>query len=661
VVRLTSYRCYLKIKGDKLSILKPREVYKPFEYDKAAEYWEKQQNAHWLPSEVSLANDIKNWKEDLVDSEREVYGQVLKSFTQLELVVGNDYWRHLGGLFRKPEIQMMCAAFSNMECFDKDSELLTSEGWVNVADVTMSHKIAQYSLDTSIVEFVNPKKVVNYDYKGKMHFYNSKSSSICVTPNHDMIYKRHASEVYGKTKSQSVSLGRNYKYPVTGYSEVEGNRLSNLNKLLIAIQADGNLRSLCDSVNENYRLCTVKLKKQRKKKRLSSILDCCDIDFVVNTLEDFSIYSFKVPEEVSLSSIKNLGFLKLSELSSLEACDIIEECLHWDGSANTYYNTNEEAVDKLQAIATISGHYRANKGVNRTKESAMKVKLPRGGTPYSTKTCYALGFTETTSTTYPKKQEVDYDDKVYCVSVDSENLISRRCGKVAFTGNTVHVQAYRYLNDSLGLDDYAAFLQDTTAVAKLDKLKNTKGKTKRDIARRLAIFSGFTEGVSLFSSFAILISLSRYNLMTGMKNIIEWSALDEDLHSKGGIWLFNTLIEENPDIWDDELKGEIYEAARLAVQLEDDFIDKAFSLGTIRGLDHKDVKNYIRNRANEKLVAMKLKINWKNIDQESLKKMDWFEEMVFGQNSTDFFHARVSEYSKSTLSVDSLFKGYDNE
>jgi len=232
---------------------------------------------------------------------------------------------------------------------------------------------------------------------------------------------------------------------------------------------------------------------------------------------------------------------------------------------------------------------------------------------------------------------------------------------VAFTGNTVHVQAYSYLNDSLGLDDYAAFLQDTTAVAKLDKLKNTKGKTKRDIARRLAIFSGFTEGVSLFSSFAILISLSRYNLMTGMKNIIEWSALDEDLHSKGGIWLFNTLIEENPDIWDDELKGEIYEAARLAVQLEDDFIDKAFSLGTIRGLDHKDVKNYIRNRANEKLVAMKLKINWKNIDQESLKKMDWFEEMVFGQNSTDFFHARVSEYSKSTLSVDSLFKGYDNE
>ena len=127
------------------------------------------------------------------------------------------------------------------------------------------------------------------------------------------------------------------------------------------------------------------------------------------------------------------------------------------------------------------------------------------------------------------------------------------------------------------------------------------------------------------------------------------------------MWLFNTLISESPEIWDDELKSDIYEAARISVQMEDDFVDKAFSLGTIRGLDHRDLKNYIRNRANQKLMSLGLKSNWKNIDQESLKKMDWFEEMVFGQNSTDFFHQRVTEYAKSGLTVEKLFEGCDDK
>lgn len=221
---------------------------------------------------------------------------------------------------------------------------------------------------------------------------------------------------------------------------------------------------------------------------------------------------------------------------------------------------------------------------------------------------------------------------------------------------TIHTVGYSYLNDSLGLDDYSAFLQDPTAVAKLDALKQVKGKSKKDIARSLAIFSGFTEGVNLFSSFAILMNFARFNLLEGVETIVSWSVRDESLHSEGGCWLFRTFIEENPDIWDDELKKEIYDAARLSVKLEDDFIDHAFSLGEIRGLDPADLKNFIRMRANAKLHDLGLKTNWKNIDQESLKRMAWFDELSGGQKWTDFFSSRVTDYAKCNFTIDNLFE-----
>lgn len=220
---------------------------------------------------------------------------------------------------------------------------------------------------------------------------------------------------------------------------------------------------------------------------------------------------------------------------------------------------------------------------------------------------------------------------------------------------SIHTVGYSYLNDSLGLTDYSAFLQDSTATAKLDALKQIKGNSKSEIARSLAIFSGFTEGVNLFSSFAILMNFSRFNLLEGVETIVSWSVRDESLHSEAGCWLFRTLIEENPQIWNDKLKQDIYEAARISVKLEDDFIDNAFSLGKIRGLDSSDLKNFIRMRANAKLQDLGLKTNWKNIDPDSLKKMEWFDELSGGQKWTDFFSSRVTDYAKSGFTVDNLF------
>lgn len=224
---------------------------------------------------------------------------------------------------------------------------------------------------------------------------------------------------------------------------------------------------------------------------------------------------------------------------------------------------------------------------------------------------------------------------------------------------SIHTIAYAYLNDTLGIEDYDAFLHEPTALAKIDRLddliKVGTDANITDIARSLAIFSGFTEGVSLFSSFAILLSFSRFNKLKGVGQIISWSIRDESLHSEAGCWLFGKLIEENPQIWNDELKRDIYEAARITVSLEDAFIDKAFGDNEIEGLDPNDIKAFIRHRANVKLGELGCKMNWKNIDQDALSRMEWFDYMSAGQSHVDFFATRPSDYSKVSADFDDMW------
>ena len=116
-----------------------------------------------------------------------------------------------------------------------------------------------------------------------------------------------------------------------------------------------------------------------------------------------------------------------------------------------------------------------------------------------------------------------------------------------------------------------------------------------------------------------------------------------------------TMIKENPEIFTDELKKEIYDAARLTVQLEDAFVDMAFSKGDIQGLSKEDLKTYIRFRTNTKLQDLGLKTNWKNIDKSIIDKFFWFDIISQGVEHADFFSGRVTTYAKGTLNWDSIF------
>lgn len=134
----------------------------------------------------------------------------------------------------------------------------------------------------------------------------------------------------------------------------------------------------------------------------------------------------------------------------------------------------------------------------------------------------------------------------------------------------------------------------------------------------------------------------------GVAKIIEYSIRDESLHAEAGCWLFNTLVREYPEILTEEVKEQIYDAARLTVKLEDDFIDQAFALGPIESIDHEELKIYIRFRTNTKLKDIGLQPLYKNIDKERIKPLvKWFNALSAGQASQDFFAANDANYAKS--------------
>ncbi len=97
------------------TLLNAAHVYKPFHYPWAYEAWATQQRVHWLPEEVPLADDVKDWRQKLTDSERNILTQIFRFFTQADVEVNNCYMKHYSQVFQPTEIQMMLSAFSNIE------------------------------------------------------------------------------------------------------------------------------------------------------------------------------------------------------------------------------------------------------------------------------------------------------------------------------------------------------------------------------------------------------------------------------------------------------------------------------------------------------------------------------------------------------------------
>ena len=213
----------------------------------------------------------------------------------------------------------------------------------------------------------------------------------------------------------------------------------------------------------------------------------------------------------------------------------------------------------------------------------------------------------------------------------------------------LHIAAYSHLIETLGLPEsmYNQFLEYQEMKDKHDYVLeiSSKNGTLESTATHIAVFSAFTEGMQLFSSFIMLLNFPRNGKMKGMGQIVTWSIVDETMHAESMIKLFRTYIEENKEIWNDELKGKIYTIAEKMVELEEKFIDLAFAMGPMDDLDANDVKQYIRYITDRRLISLGLK----GIMKVKRNPLPWVENMNNAPTHTNFFENRATDYAKGAL------------
>ena len=209
---------------------------------------------------------------------------------------------------------------------------------------------------------------------------------------------------------------------------------------------------------------------------------------------------------------------------------------------------------------------------------------------------------------------------------------------------TIHIAAYALLLETIGMpeSEFGAFMEYEALKAKHDFMQQFGVENNGDIARTLAMFGGFTEGLQLFASFAMLLNFPRFNKMKGMGQIVSWSVRDESLHCEGIIKLYHAFNAETGAVTK-AVADDIMGCCETVVGLEDRFIDLAFEMGDVQGMTPEDIKAYIRFIADWRLRQLKLP----EIYGVKENPLPWLQSMVSGVEHANFFEARSTEYSKA--------------
>ena len=227
---------------------------------------------------------------------------------------------------------------------------------------------------------------------------------------------------------------------------------------------------------------------------------------------------------------------------------------------------------------------------------------------------------------------------------------------------TIHAVAYSYLNETLGLEDYEAFLHEPATAARFDNLVSYDGNDPVGIGKSLATFSAFAEGVSLYSAFAVLYSFQMRNLLKGIGQQMKWSVRDESLHSKMGCQLFRHMCSQIPGLKAD-CEHHVFEAALTMHNAEMTYIGKIFEMGDIENLTEYDLRQFIKKRTGDKLAVLgytskvcSTNPGWDfsegTYDHKSIENMSWFDDLTGGHTHTDFFAIWPTDYSKANEGED---------
>jgi ribonucleotide reductase beta subunit family protein with ferritin-like domain len=504
------------------NLLVASSIYRPMRYPWAYEAWLQQQRLHWLPEEVPLGDDVREWHRVITDSERNLLTQIFRFFTLSDVEVSN--------------------------CYKKGTQILTSDGWRKFEDLPEDALVAQVN-SLGETEFVQTVGRTSHLAQSLVRIHSERGFDLTVTSDHDMVVRHKKTGVLGKVKASSYPNNQNIATPVVGPSSAAGGGLSYRERMLVAYQANGSKIKFSGSRKTSHRMVFV-LKKERKLERLVWLARKCGYPFDVSVPNKKGATTVTVtfPEAAGLVGTKNFTWIDLGSRSRLWCEEFVEEISLWDGyvgpSGSIQYGTkSKSAADTVQAVAFLAGKKSKLIEIDGKWQKEYNVVSISSRTEICTDSLKRYTFS-------PEGGEM-----VYCVTVPSGMIVVRDNGMPLVSGNcynrfysqifkpievsmmltafsnmeSVHVAAYSHLLDTIGMPEteYAAFLGYKEMKDKFDYMQSFNVSDKRNVALTLAAFGAFTEGVQLFASFAILLNFPRHGKMKGMGQIIAWSVRDE--------------------------------------------------------------------------------------------------------------------------------------
>lgn len=238
----------------------------------------------------------------------------------------------------------------------------------------------------------------------------------------------------------------------------------------------------------------------------------------------------------------------------------------------------------------------------------------------------------------------------------------RDLGFAMANSEVIHNMAYEKLLEVLHLTHvFEDNLNEAVIKGRVDYLRKYLNKVykndKKQYIYSIILFTLFVENVSLFSQFYVIMHFNRNrSVLKDCAQQVQYTRNEEMLHAQVGIKIINTLREEYPELFDDELQKRIEAECIDSLKAESKVIDWIMDGYSTPGLDASLLKSFIAKRMKDSIDAIGFDSSAIVYDQHLVKQTLWFDEELYGTNMTDFFQKRPVEYSKGTaITADDLF------
>ena len=218
----------------------------------------------------------------------------------------------------------------------------------------------------------------------------------------------------------------------------------------------------------------------------------------------------------------------------------------------------------------------------------------------------------------------------------------------------IHTHAYQYCVESLGMDEGEIFnmYREVPSVEKKAAwgLKHTRSlsdpsfstgtpENDKEFLGNLIAYYCVLEGMFFYCGFTQVLSMGRLNKMTGVSEQFQYILRDESMHVNFGIDVINTIINENPNIWDEDMKTRARNLILEGTQYEIEYARDSMPRGVL-GMNAVMMEEYLKFICNRRLVQIGLSEEFPGVKNP----FPWMSEIMDLRKEKNFFETRVIEY-----------------